>query len=622
VVTNFRRNGERFENRVKLRAIRTNDGTLSHIIGIQLDVTREQSALESLARQRRRYESLIETQSGYIWLMNAEGELVDVPEKWLELAGLPSSSGPPDLAAIRSALTPEAADAFQAGWVEALRDVTPFEVIYQLPAQSRSPKWFLDHVTPVLDDENKLLEWIAASQEVTQLKRAEKEVERAAYEDRLTGLLSPEGFAQRLDEHLKERDLHPASPVVVVDIKAPREINNTQGYDVGDEVLREVARRLRTEVGESGLVARTGGDEFTVLAPLESQRTLRQLQKCMAAVFDVPLEIRGFAFHVEASFGYARIRSSAGDARKLMTDAALAMHQSQHNPAVTWTQYTKALEHQTRETVDMTKKLRQALGADQLELYYQPQVDLASGRIIAAEALLRWNHPGRGLLTPKDFLEVAEQSGQLHAIGEWICNNACLQARAIQTMSGTPVRISINLSSRQYNHPHLADELQRTIAETHLDPALLMIEIDERILSDRLEETAAVLHKLKAIGIGLTLDRFGSGLSSLTLLRELPFDQVKIDPALLQRAPGDENTAAITHTLISLARQLSLTVAAAGVETEDQDRFLRQSGCHLVQGHRFSEPVSSEQLSELFAEVRQGRRLLPEMQHNPVVRNR
>jgi len=167
VVTNFRRNGERFENRVKLRAIRTNDGTLSHIIGIQLDVTREQSALESLARQRRRYESLIETQSGYIWLMNAEGELVDVPEKWLELAGLPSSSGPPDLAAIRSALTPEAADAFQAGWVEALRDVTPFEVIYQLPAQSRSPKWFLDHVTPVLDDENKLLEWIAASQEVT-----------------------------------------------------------------------------------------------------------------------------------------------------------------------------------------------------------------------------------------------------------------------------------------------------------------------------------------------------------------------------------------------------------------------------------------------------------------------
>ena len=189
-------------------------------------------------------------------------------------------------------------------------------------------------------------------------------------------------------------------------------------------------------------------------------------------------------------------------------------------------------------------------------------------------------------------------------------------------MSGTPVRISINLSSRQYNHPHLAAELQRTIAETNLDPALLMVEIDERILSDRLDETSAVLHKLKDVGIGLTLDKFGSGLSSLTLLRELPFDQVKIDPALLRRAPEDENTAAITHTLISLARQLSLTVAAAGVETEEQDRFLRQSGCHLMQGHRFSPPVASEELAGLFAEVREGRQLLPELPGRNSVRNR
>jgi EAL domain-containing protein (putative c-di-GMP-specific phosphodiesterase class I) len=284
--------------------------------------------------------------------------------------------------------------------------------------------------------------------------------------------------------------------------------------------------------------------------------------------------------------------------------------------------FSEDMNQEIQRQMSLEQELRAGIRAGELVLHYQPVLNARNGEVVGLESLLRWNHPGRGLLTPKDFLEVAEQSGQLHAIGEWICNNACLQARAIQTMSGTPVRISINLSSRQYNHPHLADELQRTIAETHLDPALLMIEIDERILSDRLEETAAVLHKLKAIGIGLTLDRFGSGLSSLTLLRELPFDQVKIDPALLQRAPGDENTAAITHTLISLARQLSLTVAAAGVETEDQDRFLRQSGCHLVQGHRFSEPVSSEQLSELFAEVRQGRRLLPEMQHNPVVRNR
>ena len=160
------------------------------------------------------------------------------------------------------------------------------------------------------------------------------------------------------------------------------------------------------------------------------------------------------------------------------------------------------------------------------------------GEIVGVESLMRWNHPVRGLLQPADFLEVAEQSGQLHAVGRWICQNACLQARAIEAMNGAPMPISINLSSRQYNHPGLAEELHQIIDGTGLDPSLLMVEIDERTLAERPEETAAVLRRLKSIGIGLTLDRFGSGLSSLTFLRELPFDQVKIDPALLQHAAG------------------------------------------------------------------------------------
>jgi len=599
VVTNFRRNGERFENRVKLRAIRTNDGTLSHIIGIQLDVTREQSALESLARQRRRYESLIETQSGYIWLMNAEGELVDVPEKWLELAGLPSSSGPPDLAAIRSALTPEAADAFQAGWVEALRDVTPFEVIYQLPAQSRSPKWFLDHVTPVLDDENKLLEWIAASQEVTQLKRAEKEVERAAYEDRLTGLLSPEGFAQRLDEHLKERDLHPASPVVVVDIKALREINNTQGYDVGDEVLREVARRLRTEVGESGLVARTGGDEFTVLAPLESQRTLRQLQKCMAAVFDVPLEIRGFAFHVEASFGYARIRSSAGDARKLMTDAALAMHQSQHNPAVTWTQYTKALEHQTRETVDMTKKLRQALGADQLELYYQPQVDLASGRIIAAEALLRWNHPQAGFIPPGQFIALAEQSQLIGPIGDWVLRQACRDLRAWRDAGLAVSPVSINLSLIQFQLGSVPDKVRQALIDYNVAPEELTLEITESVFEQHGLALKRDLEALSAMGVRLSLDDFGTGYSSLGHLNEYFFDEIKIDKSFVFQLNELPYAQAIVKAVLVIAEAIDADVVAEGIELTSHIAALRHLGCTKGQGFHYSRPVPEPHWREL-----------------------
>ncbi|MCE9680878.1 putative bifunctional diguanylate cyclase/phosphodiesterase [Halomonas alkalisoli] len=599
IVTNFRRNGETFENRLKLRTIRTPDGTISHIIGIQLDVTKERSALESLARQKRRYESLIEAQTGLIWLMNAEGELMEVPEKWLEMAGLSSSSVPADLAAIRGALSPEAAEAFRDGWVEALRNVMPFEVIYHLPAQSLSPRWFLDRVTPVLDEENKLLEWIAASQEITELKRAEKEIERAAYEDRLTGLLSPEGFAQRLDERLKRMDLHPASPVVVVDIKALREINNTQGYDAGDEVLREVARRLTAEVGENGLIARTGGDEFTVLAPLENQRTPRQLRKCMAAVFDVPFEIRGFSFHVEASFGYARIRSSAGDARKLMNDAALAMHRSQHNPALTWTQYTKALDHQTRETVNLTTKLRYALEADQLELYYQPQVDLASGRIVSAEALLRWNHPQAGFIPPDKFIPLAEQSQLIGPIGDWVLRRACRDLRAWRD-AGLPVTpISINLSLIQFQLGSVPDKVRQALTDYNVAPEELTLEITESVFEHQGQALKQDLETLTAMGVRLSLDDFGTGYSSLAHLNDYFFDEIKIDKSFVSQLDKGPYAQAIVKAVVVIAGAIGADVVAEGIEWSSHITTVLDLGCTKGQGFHFSRPVPEPRWRQL-----------------------
>ncbi|KMQ75999.1 sensor domain-containing protein [Marinobacter subterrani] len=591
VVTNFRSNGESFENRLKLRPIRAHDGKISHIIGIQLDVTREHSALESLALQKRRYESLIETQSSYIWLMDADGELKSVPEKWLELAGLPPSSDPPELRAIRSVLTPEAAQAFHEGWSKALSNLTPFEVIYQLPAQTLSPRWFLDRITPVRDDENRLLEWIASSQEITELIRAEKEIERAAYEDRLTGLLSPEGFAQRLDEHLRARDLHPASPVVVVDIRALREINNTRGYDVGDEVLREVARRLTSELGPSALVARTGGDEFTVLAPLENQRTRRQLRKCMAAVFGVPFEIRGFSFNVEASFGYARIRSSAGDARKLMTDAALALHLSQLNPALTWSQYTKALERETRKTVELTTKLRHALEAEQLELYYQPQVDLESGRIISAESLLRWNHPEMGFIPPDQFIPLAEQSQLIGPIGDWVLRRACRDLKAWKDAGLGTCPVSINVSLIQFQLGSIPDTVRRALTDFNVAPEELTLEITESVFEQHGRALKQDLEALSAMGIRLSLDDFGTGYSSLGHLKDYQFNEIKIDKSFVSQLDEGDYAQAIVKATIFIAAALGADVVAEGIEASEHITTLRQLGCTKGQGYYFSRPV-------------------------------
>ena len=602
VVTNFRRNGESFENQLKLRTIRTHDGTPSHIIGIQLDVTREHLTLESLARQKRRYESLIETLSDYIWLMDADGEPVDVPAKWLELAGLPSSTGLPNVEAIRGTLTPKAAEAFRAGWAEALHRKAPFEVIYELPARSPSPRWFLDRVTPVFDEDSKLTEWIAASQEITELKRAEKEVERAAYEDRLTGLLSAEGCARRLEERLKEKDLHPASAVVVVDIKALGEINNTQGYDVGDKVLREVARRLKAEVGASGLVARTGGDEFTVLAAHENLRASHQLRKRMTAVFEVPFKAKNFAFHVDASFGYARIHSSEADARKLMTNAALAMHQSQQNPAVNWTQYTKELEHRTRETVGMTTKLRHALEANELELYYQPQVNLASGRIVSAEALLRWNHPEAGFISPGQFIPLAEQSQLIGPIGDWVLNQACRDLRAWRDAGLAVTPVSINVSLIQFQLESVPDKVHQALADYNIAPGELILEITESVFEQQGHTLKEDLKTLSAMGVRLSLDDFGTGYSSLGHLKDYFFDEIKIDKSFVAQLDEGPYAQAIVKAVIVIAAAIGADVIAEGVELENHISALRKLGCTKGQGFHYSRAVPEPKWRQLLVD--------------------
>lgn len=722
VVTNFRQNGESFENRIKLRAIRTNDGTLSHIIGIQLDVSKERSALNSLARLNRRYKSLIETQPSYIWHMNAQGELQNAPEEWVEIAALSPSNGAQDPTAIRSALTPVAAEAFRSGWVEALNNVAPFEVIYQLPAQSQSPRWFLDRVVPVFNEDDNLMEWIGASQEITALKRAEKdlqrtvdaaptgmivtdgdgditlantqaglmfgyspeqlsgmpvdalvppsvrtqhkhlrtsflkkplmrrmnpnrqvegvrrdgsrlflevglnsygegddlrviaafsdtteleharkEVARAAYEDRLTGVLSREGFAQRLDALLKQNKLHRASPVVVIDIKGLAEINNTQGYEVGDEVLKEVALRLTAEVGESGLVARTGGGEFTVLATLEGRQTPRQWRDCFAAVFKVPVQIRGFSFHIAASFGYTLIYRRASDARRLMIDAALAMHQSQRNPALTWTQYTKSLEHKTRETVDMATKLRHALEADQLELYYQPQVDLASGCIVSAEALLRWNDPQAGFIPPDQFIPLAEQSQLIGPIGEWVLRRACQDLKACRDAGLAVSPVSINVSLIEFQLGSVQDKVRQALIDYNIAPEELTLELTESVFEQHGQALKQDLKALSAMGIRLSLDDFGTGYSSLGHLNDYFFDEIKIDKSFISQLDDSPYAQAIVRAVIAIAAAIDADVVAEGIELTSQLTTLRHFGCTKGQGFHYSHPVPEPSWRQLLS---------------------
>lgn len=356
-------------------------------------------------------------------------------------------------------------------------------------------------------------------------------------------------------------------------------------------MLREVARRLKAEIGERGLIGRTGGDEFTVLVALDDQRSARQLRRCMGAVFDTPFKIRGFSFHVEASFGYARIHSSGGDARKLMTDAALALHKSQHNPAATWTQYTKALERQTRETVDLTTKLRHALQVGELEIYYQPQVELASGRIISAEALLRWNHPKLGFISPDQFIPLAEQSQLIGPIGDWVLRQVCRDLKAWRSAGLPATSVSVNLSLIEFQLASVPDKVRRILAEFDVDPADLTLEITESVFEQHGRALKDDLEALTLMGVRLSLDDFGTGYSSLGHLKDYFFDEIKIDRNFVCQLDEGPYAQAIVKAVIVIAAAIGADVIAEGIELTSHIATLRQLGCTKGQGFHYSRAV-------------------------------
>ena len=721
VLTNIRSDGEAFQNRLRLRPIRAIDGTISHIIGIQEDVTREQVALQSLDLQKRRYESLIETGVNYIWHMNADGELQGVDPSWLVLAGVPSSNDTPDWDTIRGALEPETAETFRLRWAEALQTIEPFDVVYQLPAGSESPRWFQDRITPVRDDDGRLLEWFGVSQEITALKHAEqdlnriiqaaptgmlvvdrdgiiklanaeacwlfgyssealngvtvealvperfrqkhtqlrsafsetpsvrqmgadrkvrgvrqdgtefdaeiglswfgddhlrvvaainditelnnarKALEKAAYYDRLTGLLSREGFAWRMEELRSDGSLHPASLIVSIDISGLREINNAQGYEVGDRVLQEAARRLAAVVGQANLVAHPGGGEFLALLAVDRQHTPAFWRRRLEAIFDRTFEVDGFDLLISVSFGYVRIGASGRDEHALMNDAELALRQSQQNLAVTWTQYTKSLERQSRAMVSTTRELRQALERDELMLYYQPKVDLATGDTVSAEGLLRWQHPEKGLVPPGDFIPLAEQSQLIGPIGEWVVRRACSDLKAWREAGLDCKPVSVNLSLVQFQLGSVPDIVQKALTDFEIDPSQLTLEITESIFELDNHALRADLYALSSMGVRLSLDDFGTGYSSLGYLTDYPFNEIKIDKSFVWQLDSGTYGRAIVKAVTAVASEIGAQVVAEGVESVDHVKTLQELGCTLGQGFYYNRPLPEPKWRQLLS---------------------
>lgn len=441
---------------------------------------------------------------------------------------------------------------------------------------------------------------------ITEMRRAAENLGQMAYRDPLTNLPNRISFYSRLRnaiEDAKKQDL--LVGVLYLNLDRFKAVNTTVGQVTGDLLLQEVAQRLSNTVSSEDTVARLSGDEFSVLLSQQSNaQDIEVWVQTISRLIAQPYEINDHVIHLQVSIGIAVYPNHGTTPDLLLNRAELAMREVKDELRGSYRFYNNDMEVVATERRTLEAGLSRALDRQELEIYYQPQVNLVTGRIIGVEALLRWRHPELGLVHPQRFLPMAEATGLIVQIGEWVLRQACTQAQAWRAENLLPIRLSVNLSARQFRHPSLVETITLILHETNLDADLLVLEMTETSVMETVDLTISTLQKLKAMGVQISIDDFGTGYSSLNYLKRFPIDILKIDQSFVQEVTTDPNDAAIAKAIIALAQSLQLKVVAEGVETEEQLHFLRQSGCHAMQGNLFSPPLLAEELEQMLLEDR------------------
>ncbi len=450
--------------------------------------------------------------------------------------------------------------------------------------------------------------------DISERKRAEDRVHRLAYFDTLTGLPNRQLFHQKLQhaiDEASEKNLKVAT--LYVDLDNFKRINDTLGHNFGDFVLKEVARRIEHCVrsydsvvragpdDDSPQLARLGGDEFVaILHNLQSEDEAVAVAERLRREFTRPVHHQGHEFVVTSSIGVSIYPDDGEDIDTLLKNADVAMYQAKNTGRNSVRFYSGTMSLRSLERLELESALHHALERGEFDLHYQPKISIASGKICGVEALIRWNHPERGMVDPGSFIPVAEECGLISPIGEWVLKRACRQARLWQDRFGLDISVAVNLSSQQFLQSRVDEVVLQALFEASLKPRLLQLELTESILMHDMSETVPLLKKLKSMGIGLAMDDFGTGYSSLSYLKRLPIDAVKIDRTFVADLEQDRDDAAICATIIAMAHALELQVIAEGVETEGQLEYLRAQGCDQVQGYLISKPVTASELEREF----------------------
>ncbi|RHW41734.1 EAL domain-containing protein [Neobacillus notoginsengisoli] len=422
--------------------------------------------------------------------------------------------------------------------------------------------------------------------DISERKAAEQTIQFMAYNDGLTGLPNRNRFREKLLEAMSRNKAEKLA-ILFLDLDRFKIINDTKGHTVGDQLLKAVADRLSQVVGSDGIVSRQGGDEFIILLEGMDRQKIIKVAKRILNSFSKPFAIDHEVFYVTPSIGISVYPSDGEDGETLIKHADIAMYLAKDRGKNNYQFYTAGLHGLSSRKMEMETGLRKALELNQFELYYQPQIELSTGYIIGIESLIRWNHPERGIISPCEFIPLAEETGLIVPIGNWVLKEACKQHRSWLSQGYWPMVMSVNISVRQFQDDDFVSSVKRILNETDMDPGYLELEITESIMQN-FERSNLIIKDLNRLGVKIALDDFGTGYSSLSNLKHLPIDTIKIDKSFLD----DMEDGSMVKTILDMGLNMEFHVIAEGIEQKEQVDFLLVHGCKVGQGYLFSEPIS------------------------------
>jgi diguanylate cyclase (GGDEF)-like protein/PAS domain S-box-containing protein len=497
---------------------------------------------------------------------------------------------------------------------EGIRLKAPIHGEWRVMHPAKGELWVEAHCTPEVQQNGSII-WFGYFHDITARKRMEealrervltqkkreRQIRFLAYHDALTRLPNRALLLSRLRQAIAHTQRSKETlAVMFLDVDRFKTINDTLGHPAGDTLLQQIGRRLTETLRVGDTVARAGGDEFLILVPgLHSAEDAGPVAEHVLASMSAPFIVSGQTLRVTGSVGLAICPRDATEVENLIKYADTALYLAKDQGRNTFRFFSPDLDAKVRARMHLENDLRLAVDRSEFVLHYQPQIELATGRVIGAEALIRWLHPQRGLIPPASFIPTAEETGLILPIGEWVLRAACLQARAWHESGRPRLRVAVNISGKQLNGADLVGLVRRTLQETRCDPRMIGLEITESAVMDDPRDSTRVIRLLHDLGVEVTIDDFGTGYSSMAYLKRFALDRLKIDATFVRGTPDDKDDVAIVQATIALARQFRLRVTAEGVETAAQKTFLRAHQCDAIQGFLISAPLPGQDLTEM-----------------------